>query len=69
MLEAAQSFTHENICLSKSSHGTPSVSFVYDQVGQKNYKAKNQNTKKKQNRVKQRAEKNQQTLHLCKNTY
>jgi len=71
MTETTQAFTHEYICLGKSSRGTPPISFVYYQVGQKNYKTKNQNTKKKQNRVNQRTKKTKQTLHLIslKNAY
>tara|TARA_B100001167_G_C16596850_1_gene224006 strand:+ start:17 stop:232 length:216 start_codon:yes stop_codon:yes gene_type:complete len=71
MAQATQALAQEYICPSKSGSGTPPVSFVYYRVGQKNYKTKNQNTKKKQNRVNQRTKKTKQTLHLIslKNAY
>jgi len=71
MLKTTKVLTHEYICLGKSGRGTPPGSFVNYQVGQKNYKTKDQNTKKKQNRVNQRTKKTKQTLHLIslKNAY
>ena len=71
MIKTTQVFAHVNIYLSKSGDGAPPDSFVYYLTGQENYKTKNQNTKKKQNRVSQRAEENKQNLHyiFLKNTY
>ncbi len=66
MIKATQALAHINICSCKSAYSIP-PDFLGDyQAGQKNNKAEDQNTKKKQSRVKQRAEKTQKSLHFIR---